>query len=169
MQEKLDDRKAESHGISHMNPGHLALANPTLYSARDSGKANTQVTEPPINTDPDQESSGSLMLQTSSLQPLHRRLWCSQHFLYSTQLSKGHLLGPHSHAHSPPCHLFPSCQHNTHHLIRDSGPDFQVLISTRFHLSLHFLMSSGSFSSFFSIFSSFLMMVLCTKKQSYHT
>ena len=73
MQEKLDDRRAESHGISHMNPGHLALANPTLYSARDSGKANTQVTEPQINTDPDQESSGSLMLQTSSLQPLHRR------------------------------------------------------------------------------------------------
>ena len=64
MQEKLDERRAESHGISHRNPGHLALANPTLYSARDSGKANTQVTEPPINTDPDQESSGSLMLQT---------------------------------------------------------------------------------------------------------
>lgn len=95
MQEKLDDRRAESHGISHRNPGHLALANPTLYSARDSGKANTQVTEPPTNTDPDQESSGSLIckLPSATSSP---RLWCSQRFLYTAQLSKGHLLGPHS-------------------------------------------------------------------------
>lgn len=109
MQEKLDDRRAESHGISHMNPGHLALANPTLYSARDSGKANTQVTEPPINTDPDQESSGSLMLQTSSLPATSwRGSGALSTSLYSTQLSKGHLLGPPpTHAHSPPLPSLP--------------------------------------------------------------
>lgn len=173
MQKKFGDRRAESHGISHRNPGHLALANPTLYSARDSGKANTQVTEPPINTDLDQESSRSLMLQRNSLQPLHHpgsgALSAS-----CTQLSSAQqraLTGPSLHMPTRhPCHLFPSCQHKT-----DSSPDFVTLDRfsgpnfSSFSSFSSFLMSSGSFSSFFSIFSSFLMMVLCTQKQSYYT
>lgn len=170
MQEKLDERRAESHGISHRNPGHLALANPTLYSARDSGKANTQVIEPPINTDPDQESSGSLMLQTPFSHFITEALVLSAPPVHSSAQQRAPA-GPSLHTPTRhPCHLFPSCQH-----ITDSSPDFVTLDRfsgpdfSSFSSFSSFLMSSGSFSSFFSIFSSFLMMVLCTKKQSYHT
>ena len=107
MQEKLDERRAESHGISHRNPGHLALANPTLYSARDSGKANTQVTEPPINTDPDQESSGSLMLQTPFSHFINRGSGALSASCTQLSSAKGTCWALAPHAYSPPLSSLP--------------------------------------------------------------
>lgn len=84
----LDDRRAESHGISHMNPGHLApCKSHTLFCQRLrkkqiprslSHRSTQTLTRLWVS-----DAADKLPSATSS-----SRLWCSQHFLYSPSSAK---------------------------------------------------------------------------------